>query len=231
MLVPPNPNVALQQGDIIRDVPFVLFPKVFNVKVEGVQGQKRLDSQDLATFDQVKEFSQGKQLTAAAVPFLLTPALVVTQGCDLDFKDQITLARIYPIGHLLQDAKDALGHDEPVVLHEVIRSITEGYESLNLVYLGPLEGVGRCAADLMRVQSFPEVWKECFRQKRWMSLTDEGVKYVQGRLNAFTGRYALRQGFWHMGEDGDIARRLEQEPGALDRALAQLEAKKTAPKK
>jgi hypothetical protein len=70
----------------------------------------------------------------------------------------------------------------------------------------------------MRVQSFPEVWKECFRQNRWMSLTDEGVKYVQGRLNAFTDRYALRQGFWHMGEDGDIARRFEQEPGALDRA-------------
>jgi hypothetical protein len=126
MLVPANPNTALQQGDIIRDVPFVLFPKVFNVKAEGVQGQKRLDSQNLATFDQVKEFSQGKPLTAAAVPLLLTPAMVVTQGCDLDFKDQITLARIYPIGHLLQDAKDAIDHDEPVVLHEVIRSITEG---------------------------------------------------------------------------------------------------------
>ena len=179
----------------------------------------------------MKEFSQGKQLTAAAVPFLLTPAMVVTQGCDIDFKDQITLARIYPISHLIQDAKEAIEHEEPVVLHEVIRSITEGYESLNLVYLGILEGIGRCAADLLRVQSFPEVWKECFRQKRWMSLTAEGVRYGQSRLNSFTGRYALTSGFWHMGEDGDIAKRLEQDPGALDRALAQLEAKKAAARK
>src|SRR5205807_8276773 len=70
--------------DIIREVPFVHLPTVFNVKVEGVQGQKRLDRQEQATFDQVKEFNQGKQLTAAAVPFLLTPAMVVTHGCDLD---------------------------------------------------------------------------------------------------------------------------------------------------
>jgi hypothetical protein len=36
MLVPPNPDAVLQQGDIIREVPFVLFPKVFNLKAESV---------------------------------------------------------------------------------------------------------------------------------------------------------------------------------------------------
>lgn len=229
MIVPPKPDIPLEQGDIIRDVPFVVFPKAFNVKAEGVQGQVRLDCQDPLSCQKVKDFSQGKQLTAATVPFVLTPGMVVTQGCDIEHKDQITLARVFPIGHVLHDAKDAINYNEPLVLHEVIRRLTEGHESFNLVYLGLLENLGRCVADLMRVQSYPGVWKECFRQNRWMSLTDEGVKYVQGRLNSFTGRYALRQGFWHMtDEDRELAARLGQDPGALDQALAQLEAKRKA---
>jgi hypothetical protein len=226
VLQTPNRDKPLQQGDVIRDVPFVVLPKVFNAKAEKVQGQTRVDSQDPASFGSVREFSKGNQLTATAIPFVLTPGMVVTQGCDIDFKDHITLARIFPIECMLEDAKDAIDHDEPLVLHAVIRALTEGHEALNLVYLGSLEGLGRCVADLMRVQSFPQVWKECFRQNRWTSFTDEGVKYVQGRLNSFTGRYALEQGFWHKAEDGELAKRLEEEPDALDHARARLDEKK-----
>jgi hypothetical protein len=225
MLLPPKPEVPLQQGDIIRDVPFVVLPKVFNVKVEGAQGQERLDSQHLESFGKVKAFAQGKHLTAAAMPFVLQPGMVVTQGCDIDFKDDITLARVYPIGQLVVDARDALQYEEPLVLHEVIRELTEGHGSPNLVYLGLLEGLGRCIADLMRVQSFPRVWKECFHKNRWTTLTDEGVKYVQGRLSSFTGRYALAQGFWHVGEDQGLAEQAKDRM-AVEQAHARLEQKK-----
>jgi hypothetical protein len=152
--------------------------------------------------------------------------MVVTQGCDIDFKDHVTLARVFPIAHLLEEARDAIDHDEPMVLHDLIRSLTEGHEAPNLVYLGHLDGLDRCVADLMRVQSFPQDWKICFRLNRWMSFTDEGVKYVQGRLNSFTGRYALAQGFWHASDDADLAKQLDLDPSGIDIARARLEAKK-----
>jgi hypothetical protein len=40
---------------------------------------------------------------------------------------------------MIQDARDAIDHDEPLVLHEVIRRLTEGHDSPNLVYVGILE--------------------------------------------------------------------------------------------
>jgi hypothetical protein len=61
-----------------------------------------------------------------------------------------------------------------------------------------------------------------------MSFADEGIKYVQGRLSSFTGRYALEQGFWHTDEDAEIAKQLKQDPDALQRSLSQLDAKKKA---
>lgn len=228
MLVPPKKDTPLQQGDIVSDVPFVVFPGAFNVKAQGVQGQARLDAQDLNSFTKVKEFSGGNHLNAATVPIVLQPGMVVTQGCDIDHKDNITLARVFPIGHLLADARDAIEYHEPLVLHELIRRLTEGHDAPHLVYIGSLDGLGLCIGDLMRVQSFPEVWKECFRQKRWMSYTAEGIRYVQGRLSSFTGRYALGQGFWHMGEDANYAEQLKREPDAFQAAVKSLEAKKAA---
>jgi hypothetical protein len=230
MLVAPKQDAPLQQGDIIRDVPFVILAGALNVKAQGIQGQKRLDAQDVESFARLKEFGQGKQLLAATVPLVLQPGMVLTQSCDIDYKDHITLARVFPIGQLLEDAREAIEHGEPLVLHEVIRRITEGHDSPNLVYLGLLDGLGRCVADFMRVQSFPQLWKDCFHKNRWMSFTDEGIKYVQGRLNLFTGRYALEQGFWHTAEDREIAKQLKENCDALQRAQVQLESKKKAPK-
>ena len=227
MLAPPKADAPLQQGNIIRDVPFVVFPGVLNVKAGGVQGQARLEAQDLASFDKVKAHSAGKNLAAANVPLILQPGMVVTQSCDIDNKDYITLARVFPIHQLVENARDAIEHNEPLVLHEVVRRLTEGLDSPHVVYLGLLESLGRCVADLMRVQSFPQVWKDCFRQKRWMSFTAKGIKYVQGRLNSFTGRFALQQGFWYSGEDAEIAKQLKQDQDALQRSLNHLEAKKT----
>src|SRR5687767_14682481 len=86
MFVPPKQDAPLQQGDIIRDVPFVILAGALNVQAEGVQGQCRLNTQDLGSFGKVKEFSQGRQLTAATVPLVLQPGMVVTQGCDIDYK-------------------------------------------------------------------------------------------------------------------------------------------------
>jgi hypothetical protein len=73
MLRPINKDAPLQQGDIIRDVPFIVFPKMFNVKIPDIPGQSRINSQELDSFTKLKELSQGKNLAATTVPFVLTP--------------------------------------------------------------------------------------------------------------------------------------------------------------
>lgn len=157
--------------------------------------------------------------------------MVVTQGCDIDNKDYITLARIFPLGDLVQEAREALEHNEPLVLHEVARRLTEGHDTSHIAYLGFLDGLGRVVADFLRLQSFPQAWKPCFHKQRWMSLSEDGVKYVQGRLVESAGRFALEQGFWHSTpEDRELADRLTREPDALDKARSQLDAKKASEK-
>src|SRR5262245_25301182 len=116
MLQAPKDNAPLQQGDIIADVPFLVFQKVVNVKAPGVAGQARLDSANVESFAKVKDHAAGGQMTATDVPLALQLGMVVTQSCDLDNKDQITLARVFPISEFVSDAKGALEHDEPLVL-------------------------------------------------------------------------------------------------------------------
>jgi hypothetical protein len=195
----------LQQGDIIRDVPFLVMPGNFNVKANETQGQVRLNCDELSSFEKVKEHAKDKSLIATAIPFVLQPGMVVTQSCDLEHKDGVTLARIFPIQNLIKGAREAIESGENLALYDMIRGITEGTDYPNLVYLTSLDDIGRCVADLSRVYSFPDQWKQCFRQKRWKSLKDEGIKYLQGRLSLYTGRFALDSGFWHVGDDAQMA--------------------------
>jgi hypothetical protein len=148
----------------------------------------------------------------------------VTQSCDLNHKEGLTLARIFPIGDLIKGAKQAIESGERLALHDMIRGITEGYDYPNLVYLNPLDELGRCVADLSRVYTFPDVWKQCFLQKRWKSLNDEGIKYLQSRLSFFTGRFALADGFWHIGDDAQIAE-AAKDANSLAQSLERVERK------
>jgi hypothetical protein len=228
MLLPPNKDTPLQQGDIIQDVPFLILPKAFSIKAQGQTGQSRLDSQNLQSVEKVKQQCGDKQLAAVDVPLALQFGMIVTQSCDMDHKDHITLARIYPINSRIQQARDAIEHSEPLVLHDVIQGLVERSDSNHLVYVGLPCGDVPQVADLLRLQSFAQDWKEFFRQRRVMSLTAEGLRYLQGRLSTFTGRYASEDGFWHTAKDGENARLLKNDRAALKQAKDRLLQKKGA---
>src|SRR5437899_1053202 len=121
MLVPPRQEAPLQQGDIIRDVPFLVMPEEFNVKAHEIQGQKRINAADGASIDRLMEFAQGKALTATTIPLVLQPGIVITQGCDLQHKDSITIARVYPIEQLVVGAREAIEFGEQLALHDMVR--------------------------------------------------------------------------------------------------------------
>src|SRR4051812_34838166 len=135
MLRPPEGGVALQQGDLIRDVPFLVLRKVINIKAEGVP-HHALDCQAPESFESAKGVSGGKPLTATEVPVVLQTGMIVTQSCDLDYKDHVTLVRVFPLASMVKDAKDAIDHNEPLVLYDVIKRLTEGADYSHLVYVG-----------------------------------------------------------------------------------------------
>src|ERR1700693_203792 len=100
MLRPPEAGLALPQGDLIRDVPFLVFRKVINVKAEGLPHHV-LESQAPASLAEARSSSGTKPLLATEVPVFLQTGMIVTQSCDLDYKDQVTLARTFPLASMV----------------------------------------------------------------------------------------------------------------------------------
>jgi hypothetical protein len=227
MLRPPGKDDPLQQGDIIGDVPFLLLPRVVNLKGDTGQGQVRLDSQDAGIAASLEKVKSAKTIQAT-VPVVFRTGLVITQTCDIEHKSQITLAHVLPLDAMVQEVKEAAAHDEPLVLYDIIRSLTEGLQYTHLVYLGAPGGTQRLVADLLQVQSFERPWKEYFKRQRLAALSDEGLKYLQGRLNLFTGRYATEAGFWRMPDDQELADRIEKDPSAVEAAYERLRKKTEA---
>jgi hypothetical protein len=132
---------------------------------------------------------------------------------------------VFPLQDLVKTAKDAVEHNEPLVLFDTIRALAEGTEYGHLAYLGVLDGTTRMVADLLRAQSFPQHWKGCFRQRRVAALDDEGLRYLQGRLVASSGRYAARDRFWMTPEDHIAADQIAYAPRLLDDAYERLRSK------
>ena len=113
----------------------------------------------------------------------------------------------------------------------MIQGLTERSDSNHLIYVGLPCGNVPQVANLLRLQSFPQDWKEFFRQRRVVSLTTEGLRYLQSRLSTFTGRYASEDGFWHTAKDSENAGLLKSDRAALRQAQMRLEQKKsTKPK-
>ena len=217
------PDRELHQGDIIADVPFLVFPRNLNIK-SGTSGQIRLQSDNPQSFERLKELTElkGLQTTVAVIP---QTGIVITQSCDLEHKDNFALARVFPLRELIKNAKDALEHSEPLVLFDIVRTISETTDYGHLAYLGAPDGETRLAADLLRVQSFSQNWKECFRQRRIASLNDEALRYLQGRLVVSSGRYAAQDRFWMMPEDQSMADQILKDPSALNDAYNRLSHK------
>ena len=230
MLREPPAKEPLQQGDIILDIPFRFPPKSFNVKVQGISGQARLDSQNQDSVDKVKQLrGEAGSLHTSDIPLVLHSGMIFTQSCDLDNKDDITLARIFPLVAFSREAKDAIAHDEPFILFDIIRRLTEGNDFANLIYLGEMAPHGPQVADLLRLQSFSKDWKDYIHKRRAASLTDEGLKYLQGRLNSFTGRFATLPGFWQTERDQIVAEQTRSNRNAIREAYGRLEEKRKRP--
>jgi hypothetical protein len=228
-MLQPRQDESLQQGDVIRNVPWLLLPRLVNVKAVGVQGQARLDSQAPEGVHAVLAHGGGKPLSVNGAPLVLDLGIIVTQSCDLDYKPHLTLARVFPLVDLVLEAKEAVQHREPLVLYDTVRNLTEGLQHANLVYLSAPDSVNRVVADLLQVQSFEATWKGYFKHHRLVGLTEEGLKYLQGRLNLFTGRYATETGFWRLADEHGLAKQVESDPSALEQAYARLEQKRRPP--
>ncbi|QDU22459.1 hypothetical protein [Urbifossiella limnaea] len=218
----------LGQGDIIADVPFFVIPRTLQLKIQGEQGQSKCRAEDAESFRRAKEKAAGRPVVAADLPVVIEPGVIITQDCDIEHKSYMTVARIFKLESVVVDARDAVKYDEPCVLWDVKRSITEGTDHASFIYLGRPIGDAAVVADLLKVQSFAkDPWGAYFLQNRVKCLTDDGAKYLQGRLATFVGRYATEAGFWYEAGDQELATKVKGDKYLIDKAYDSLKSKRT----
>ncbi|WP_157469100.1 hypothetical protein [Gemmata sp. SH-PL17] len=224
---------ALCQGDIIIDVPFFVIPKAITLVLHGEKERITGSPADLASFRNAKDKAKQSQkgLLAIEMPIEVECGIILTQDCDLDNKDAITVARLYPLATYAVAVKDALTLDEPLIIYDFKKRITEGADFANLIYTGqPIDETLMCA-DLLRTQVFPKAkWYDYLRGNRVKGLHEQGLRYLQGRLSAFTGRFATDTGFWHTEIDKICAAKLQADKSLLQKAHQDLASKKASKK-
>ena len=192
----------LSQGDIITDVPFFVIPKALTLVLHGEKDRIPCSPSDVGSFRAAKARSESgelkKGLLAIEMPIEIEPGVVITHDCDADNKDIITVAKLTPLATFAVQVKDAIEFDEPLVIFDIIKRMTDGSDYAHLAYVGQPFGEVRMCADLLRAQAFPRKgWYDYLRGNRAKGLNAEGLKYFQGRLSAFSGRFATETGFWH----------------------------------
>ena len=222
---------SLSQGDIVIDVPFFIIPKSITVALHGEKGKQACSPSDLESFRNMKERASGakKGMLAVEIPLEVDVGMIVTQDCDLDNKDAISIARLHPLSAYAVPLKDAIELDEPLVVFDFKRRITEGPDYAHLVYVGKAVDETILCAEIQRIHTFPKKgWYEYFKSKRIKHLNDNGRKYLQGRLASFAGRYATDVGFWHTDEDKTCAEQVANDRMLIKQAHDRLEIKKQA---
>ncbi|MFO0806564.1 MAG: hypothetical protein U0791_25955 [Gemmataceae bacterium] len=221
----------LSQGDIVVDVPFFIIPKAITVELHGVKARQQCSPSDVESFRNLKakSLAEKKGIVAVEMPLEVEPGIIVTHDCDLDNREVIAVAKLFPMASYAVNLKDALELEEPLVVFDFKRRVTEGSEFGNLIYVGKAVDDTLLCGDLHRVYTFPKKgWYEYFRANRVKSLDDNGKKYLQGRLAAFAGRYATDTGFWHTDEDKAHAEAVSKDKGLIQKAYENLKAKKSS---
>lgn len=118
----------LSQGEIIADVPFFIIPKAITLKLHGDKDQHKGSPLESASFRQMKEkaATAKKGLLAVDLPMKIEYGIIISQSCDIDNKDWISVARLSPLSDIVGQVRDALELDEPHVLFDIKRRLTEG---------------------------------------------------------------------------------------------------------
>jgi hypothetical protein len=175
-----SPDDPLNQGDIIKDVVFSYTPDISDPELYG--GENRLNLNLSEPFP-----NAGVSVLGAAFK---SPAMIVSQGCDIDYKKYICVARIVPFNDV-----NYMQATTPQTKAEYIKS---HYQKVgirpHLYYLQEaLEGqFPKSVVSFLEMHSIKKSANtmEYLMRNRILRLIPNAVGDLQFRLSFFFGRFA-----------------------------------------
>jgi hypothetical protein len=200
MYVPFDPQDVLNQGDIIRNVVISYVPEVSNPTF--VLGE------DVVERDLHQPFDPAEPLTVLS-QVLKSHVMVMTQGCDIDNRDHICVARILPFNdgdypnRQNRQPRFILTNYQRVGPRPTMYYLQEAPDQLPQSIVSFLE--------LHTIRKTPDNF-DYLRRNRVLRLMPEAVEDLQFRIAFFFGRFAaLTDDYMLTAEEREIARARREE--------------------
>jgi hypothetical protein len=181
MYAPFNQEDALNQGDIINNIVVTYLPLISEPSFY-IDGEEVI--KDLA-----EPFDPNEELTVLGNA-LKSPAMILTQGCDIDYASHICVARIQPF--------DDPEYDRRTNPQRRASFIKENYQKAGVrptrYYLqeSPDRHFPKSVVSFLELHTIRKTPEnlEYLRRNRILRLSQEAVADLQFRIGHFFGRFA-----------------------------------------
>lgn len=189
-------NDRLNQGDIISNVVLSYIPKIANPSL--IVGDQVVQRSLSEPFDPAEDLLVLSQLEKA-------PIMILTQGCDIDNRNFISVARIFPFNDRTYSERPA--NRRPKYLLENFQQV--GVRP-TVYYLQESQNFPRSLVSFLEIHTIKKTAEnlEYLQRNRILRLTSEAVEDLQFRLAFFFGRFAaLTDDYMLTAEEKEVARR------------------------
>ncbi|MDD5626436.1 MAG: hypothetical protein PHW01_00255 [Patescibacteria group bacterium] len=162
----------LYQGDVIKNAPFFIFED----ELRSLKNLKKTNTYEAIKIGE-KSFNNGEALLA--INAKLNNIIILSQTCDVQDKENIIIAPVYPIklfedNGILTDGKAGL-----------IKKRKINY----WFYLPELEGIiGDSLVDFLTIHYIPKTFLEKYKSNKIITMTDWGRHHLGWALSNYFGR-------------------------------------------
>ncbi len=162
----------LYQGDVLKSIPFFIFKEQMNIL-------KNLEKANTYEIEAANEKSFENEDILSAVNTKTSNIIILSQTCDVQDKENIIIAPIYPI---------KLFEDNKILTKEKAKQIRDRKYNY-WFYLPKLEGIIEDSiADFQFIQYIPKLFLEKYKNNKIVTMSDWGRHHLGWALGNYFGR-------------------------------------------
>jgi hypothetical protein len=173
-------NASLDQGDIIKNIVLSYIPDISQPSL--------FQDEDQVEIDLAQPLPESLVILGSAAK---SPMMVISQGCDIDHKEFITLARI----HTLHDNDYNQMNNPTKKANHIKKNYQQPSIRPYLYYLQESDDIAfpKSFASFLELHTLPKTPNNLsyLIQNRILRLIDDAVGDLQYRIGYFFGRYAV----------------------------------------
>ena len=179
----PPPDL-LQQGDVLKNIPFVLIPPLpLRIAKPFIGGKLARIVEKQALEDE-----EGGVRESALVDIFLKKIMVISQTCDILNRETIAVCPVYSVQEYKTRLMEALGWDDAKAQKRIDDDVSKGKTNY-LFYLPPSNNFPAAVVDFQHINT---VNRELLKiENRVICLSDFGRNLLSYNLAAFFSRPAV----------------------------------------